>query len=88
MSYVQSDKVSHYVLRAWKSCDVTTWSQTSIFKSQIIVENGFWGQTNQLSTLPISNFFKKLFSASKIVKKNVKDLIAGLQGSVRKLQKY
>ena len=59
----------HYVLRAWKSFNVTTWVQTSIFRSQIIVENGFWGQTNQLQIPPISDFFKILFLVAKIVKK-------------------
>ena len=36
------------VLRVWKSSRITSWCQTSVFKSQIIRENGFWSQNNQL----------------------------------------
>ena len=38
--------------------------QTYVFKTKI-----GQGQNNQLLTLPSTNFFKKLFSAPKIVKK-------------------
>ena len=59
----------HYVLRAWKSFDDTTCCQTPIFKSQIIVGNGFWSQTNQLSTPLLVILTKNYFRLQKSSKK-------------------
>ena len=43
--------------------------QTYVFKTKIGQGIQKWVQNNQLLTLPSTNFFKKLFSAPKIVKK-------------------
>ena len=54
-------KLKHYVLRALNWYTSCSRCETYIFRILIIWGFYFYLQTNQLSCLPISDFFKKLF---------------------------
>ena len=59
---------SYYcVLRAFI---VDSRGQTYVFKPKIALGIQIWVQNNQLSWVPSTDFFKKLFWAQKIVEKN------------------
>ena len=64
-------KLNHCVLRALKTSWTCSRRQTYVFQSKIAQEIQKWVQNNQLLSLPSNVFFKKLFSAPKIIKKNV-----------------
>ena len=64
-----TEDLFHYNLRAWTSFDVPSWMQTLIFKTKIALGIQKWVQTNQFQVPPVSDFFKLLFSAPKIIKK-------------------
>ena len=59
-------KDNHCVLGAWKSFKVNTRRQTYVLKTKIAQGTHIWVQNNQLSTLPSTNVFKRLFTMPKI----------------------
>ena len=61
---------NHCVLRALKTSRSCSRRQTYVFQSKIAQGIQKWVQNNQLSSLPSNVFFKKLFSAPKIIKRN------------------
>ena len=55
----------HCFQRGWKSWSAIPRGETHIFRTKNALWFDFQSQTNWLSTLPINELFKKLFSASK-----------------------
>ena len=61
--------ILHCILRALKTSRSCSRRQTYVFQSKIAQGIHKWVQNNPLSSLPSNVFFKKLFSAPKIIKK-------------------